>query len=113
MGESILSQKKLLVVDDELDILNIVKEEIIGCCADTKIDTANNYEDAVQLLESKNYDLVILDIMGVRGFDLLKIAVTRKFKVTMLTAHSLNPEALKNPAIWALWLFCQRKSWVN
>ena len=94
MGESILSNKKLLVVDDESDILNIVSEQIIGCSADTKIDTASNYEDAVELLKSKDYDLVILDIMGVRGFDLLKIAVSRKFKVAMLTAHSLNPEAL-------------------
>ncbi len=32
--------------------------------------------------------------MGVRGFDLLEIAVGRKFKVVMLTAHDLNPEAL-------------------
>jgi DNA-binding response OmpR family regulator len=95
MGESILSHKKLLVVDDESDILNIVSEQIIGYCADTKIDTASNHEDAVELLKSNDYDLVILDIMGVRGFDLLKIAVSRKFKVAMLTAHSLNPEALK------------------
>jgi DNA-binding response OmpR family regulator len=95
MGESILNHKKLLVVDDEPDILGIVKAEIIGCCADTEIDLASNYEDAVELLESKNYDLVILDIMGVRGFDLLAIAVEHKYKVTMLTAHSLNPEALK------------------
>jgi hypothetical protein len=33
--------------------------------------------------------------MGVRGFDLLEIAVTRKLKVAMLTAHALNPEALR------------------
>jgi hypothetical protein len=32
--------------------------------------------------------------MGVRGFDLLPMAVGRKFKVVMLTAHDLNPEAL-------------------
>lgn len=95
MRESILSHKKLLVVDDESDILNIVSEQIIERCTDTKIDTASNHEDAVELLKSKDYDLVILDIMGVRGFDLLEIAVSRKFKVAMLTAHSLNPEALK------------------
>jgi hypothetical protein len=38
---------------------------------------------------------VILDIMGVRGFDLLKLGVRRNFPVAMLTAHALNPEALK------------------
>ncbi len=39
--------------------------------------------------------MVILDIMGVRGFDLLDRAVKRNFKVVILTAHALIPEALK------------------
>jgi DNA-binding response OmpR family regulator len=95
MTESILNHKKLLVVDDEPDILDIVREEIIASCPETEIDTANNYEKAAEALKSKDYDLIILDIMGVRGFDLLEIAVTRRFKVAMLTAHALNPEALK------------------
>ncbi|MFZ2799034.1 MAG: response regulator, partial [Syntrophorhabdus sp.] len=40
------------------------------------------------------YDLVILDIMGVRGFDLLDLAVKKDLKVAMLTAHALSPETL-------------------
>jgi hypothetical protein len=39
--------------------------------------------------------VVILDIMGVRGFDLLDLAVRKNFRVAMLTAHALTPEALK------------------
>ncbi len=42
-----------------------------------------------------NYDAVILDIMGVRGVDLLDQAAKKNFRVAMLTAHSLNPESLK------------------
>jgi len=95
MTESILKNKKLLIVDDEPDILNIVEEEIFNCCPDTRIDKAKDYETAAELLNSKDYDLVVLDIMGVRGFDLLEMAVGRKFKVAMLTAHALNPEALR------------------
>ena len=94
MPESILNHKKVLVVDDEPDILAVVKEEIAESCPDTEVDTAGDYASAAELLNSKEYDLVILDIMGVRGFDLLPIAVGRKFKVVMLTAHVLNPEAL-------------------
>ena len=41
------------------------------------------------------YDLVVLDIMGIRGFDLLALAVKRNLEVGMLTAHALSPEALK------------------
>lgn len=94
MTESILNHKKVLVVDDEPDILTVIKEEIAYSCPNTEVDTAGNYESAVELLKSKDYDLVILDIMGVRGFDLLPIAVDRKFKVVVLTARDLNPEAL-------------------
>lgn len=95
MAESILNHKKLLIVDDEPDVIVVVEQEILQNCPDTTIDTANNYENAAEFLKSKDYDLVILDIMGVRGFDLLEIAVTRKFKVAMLTAHALSPAALK------------------
>ncbi len=95
MTESILNHKKLLIVDDEEEIPAIVEEEILQCCPDSKISKAFNYETAAELLKSNDYDLVILDIMGVRGFDLLEIAQERDFKVVMLTAHALAPEALK------------------
>lgn len=95
MKSSILNHKRLLIVDDETDILDIVSEEILDAAPDAKIDKATNYEDAAAFLNSKEYDLVILDIMGVRGFDLLEIAVAQKRRVAMLTAHALNPEALK------------------
>jgi CheY-like chemotaxis protein len=41
------------------------------------------------------YDVVILDIMGVNGFELLKNSVARGFPSVMLTAHAITPEALK------------------
>ena len=95
MAESILDNKKILIVDDEPDVITVVEQEIIERCKDPKIDKAVNYENAAQLLKLNDYDLVVLDIMGVRGFDLLEIAVARKFKVAMLTAHALSPEALR------------------
>ncbi len=95
MAESILNHKKLLIVDDEPDILTTLEAEILESCTGCKIDKATNYESAAELLKWKRYDLVVLDIMGVRGFDLLDIAVAEKFKVAMLTANAMNPEALK------------------
>jgi len=44
---------------------------------------------------SYSYDIVILDIMGVRGFELLEISVHRGFPTVMFTAHSATQEALK------------------
>jgi DNA-binding NtrC family response regulator len=95
MAESILNGKRILMVDDEPDVLKVLEEEIHAACPDCAIDKATTYESAAQLLSSNEYDVVILDIMGVRGFDLLDIAVKRDFLVAMLTAHALTPEALK------------------
>jgi CheY-like chemotaxis protein len=95
MSSSILDQKKILAVDDEPDVLAVLKEEIESHCSACTLDTAANYDEAVKTLESKQYDLVILDIMGVRGFDLLEIAVKKNLKAVMLTAHALSPENLK------------------
>jgi len=95
MPESILNGKRILAVDDEPDVLSILEEEISETCRGCKLDKATVYESAVRMLMSQTYDLVILDIMGVRGFDLLTLAVSRNFPVAMLTAHALTPEALK------------------
>jgi DNA-binding NtrC family response regulator len=95
MKAPILSGKKILAVDDEPDVLTILEEEIMGACPDCKFDTATTYEKAAELIKSNPYDVVILDIMGVRGFDLLALSVNRNLRVAMLTAHALTPEALK------------------
>jgi CheY-like chemotaxis protein len=96
MHKSILDQKKVLAVDDEQDILTVLEEEIKSSCLDCTVDMATSYDEAVKRLESGNYyDLIILDIMGVRGFDLLEIAVKKGLKAVMLTAHGLSPDNLK------------------
>ena len=95
MTESILNEKRILAVDDEPDVLATLEDEILAAAPKCKFERATTYEEAVKKLESQTYDVVILDIMGVRGFDLLELAVSRNFRVAMLTAHALNPEALK------------------
>ncbi|MFH0821525.1 MAG: response regulator [Pseudomonadota bacterium] len=93
MGEGILKGRRLLAVDDEPDILAVIGDELENY--GVNLDTAQTYEGGIQLLSSYTYDLVILDIMGVRGFELLTFAVTKNLPVVMLTAHALSPEALK------------------
>jgi len=95
MTKSILNGKKILAVDDEKDILDVLEEQITSVCEQCVVEKVTTYEQAVRCLEAPDYDLVILDIMGVRGFDLLDIAVKKRLRVVMLTAHALNPEALK------------------
>ena len=87
----ILLGKRILIVDDERDILETLIELLSLC----KIDAASSFEEGKRHLERHNYDLVILDIMGVKGFDLLDIARGRGTPVLMLTAHALTPDSLK------------------
>jgi len=90
----VLKDKLILAVDDEEDVLDIIEEELSES-ADCTLHKAMTFERAQQYLISYTYDLVILDIMGVRGFDLLQIAHNAGFPVVMLTAHAFTPEALK------------------
>ena len=95
MAESILNGKTILAVDDEPDILEILEEEVMAYAPNCKVEKVTTYQEATEKLGSQAYDAVILDIMGVRGFDLLGQAVARHFPTAMLTAHSLNPVSLK------------------
>ena len=87
----LLRDKVVLVVDDEVDVTDTVAEVLDMCL----VRKANDYDTARQYLMSYTFDIVILDIMGVNGFDLLKISVKRGFPTVMLTAYALTPEALE------------------
>jgi DNA-binding response OmpR family regulator len=95
MTASVLDGKRILAVDDEPDVLAVLEQEIRESCPSCKIEKATTYEQGAELINGNTYDIVILDIMGVRGFDLLELAVKKNLKVGMLTAHALSPEALK------------------
>jgi DNA-binding NtrC family response regulator len=87
----LLQDKLVLVVDDEPDVLEAVAETLEMCT----VHKVSDYETALQHLLGYTYDVVVLDLMGVNGFDLLKVAVKRGFPTLILTAHALTPESLK------------------
>ncbi|MBI4961842.1 MAG: response regulator [Desulfomonile tiedjei] len=83
-----LEGKAVLAVDDEPDVLETIVEVLYLC----RVDTAGSFNQAEKLLQTRDYDVVILDVMGVRGLHLLDIAVQRKFPAVMLTAPALSPD---------------------
>ena len=87
---SMLDGKKVLVVDDEPDILEVL-EELLEMCDVVK---ASTFEKAKKLLESQNFDIAVLDIMGVDGYGLLDIANKRNIPAVMLTAHAFTADNL-------------------
>jgi DNA-binding NtrC family response regulator len=87
---SLLDGKKILAVDDEPDILKVL-EELLSMC---EVVTASTFQEAKDLLESQDFDIAILDIMGVDGYGLLDIANKKNIPVVMLTAHAFTPDNL-------------------
>ena len=90
----LLKGKRALIVDDEPDILDVLTELLSPCM----VDRASTFEEASVLLETEDYDVVVLDIMGVKGFELLDIARKKDIPALMLTAHALDKESLKKSA---------------
>lgn len=83
-----MMDKPILVVDDELDLLTMIRS-IFEHAGFTQIMTASSGEAALQLIAQKMPAMVILDVMmpGMDGFELLKeIRAVSKIPVLMLTA---------------------------
>ena len=83
-----LEDKRILIVDDEPDVLDSL-EDLLSMCEVTK---ASNFQDTKEYLQTRYFDLAVLDIMGVEGYDLLEIANKKGVPAVMLTAHALTPE---------------------
>ncbi len=89
--ESPLKGKLILAVDDEADVLELLRDELDMC----EVVTRTSYEDATAYLKEHKPDLAILDIMGVNGFELLKDCVGKGIPAVMLTAHAFTVDTLK------------------
>ena len=93
-SRDVLRGRTVLVVDDEPDVLESVADELDMCV----IQKASDHDTALEYIRTRRFDIAILDIMGVDGFDLLKHTVARGIPTVMLTAHALTPEALSKSA---------------
>jgi CheY-like chemotaxis protein len=83
-----LAGKRILLVDDEKDILDTLEDLLEGC----ETVTAKSYEAALQQIESNLPDMAILDIMGVDGYELLKHCANKGITAVMLTARAQTPD---------------------
>ncbi|MDZ5010551.1 response regulator, partial [Clostridium perfringens] len=85
-----MSEEKILVVDDEDHIVELISYNLTS--SGYKVITANNGLDAVRLAKEENPKLMLLDLMipGLDGFDVCKAirndSETKDISVIMLTA---------------------------
>lgn len=94
-----MTKKKLLWVDDEIDLL---RSHIIFLSEKGyEVDTAMNGADAIESVKEKNYDLIFLDEMmaGMGGLETLAQIkdINQNIPVVMITKS--EEESLMNDAI--------------
>jgi CheY-like chemotaxis protein len=98
---------RILVVDDERDILRIIKRDLESTFADGNnttedkfdVDTFSNGQDALKAIEShpdNYYDLVLTDIRmpKMNGFELYRRIKEKNstLKIAFITAFEINQE---------------------
>jgi len=87
-SQSLLEGKKVLLADDEPDVLETLTDLLSMC----SLSTASDFETAETLLNTEPFDIAILDIMGINGYQLLDIAKEKGVTAVMLTAHAFSVE---------------------
>jgi len=97
--EKAMSKENILVVDDEEDIVELIRYNLASEGYD--VVCTGTGEEAVRLAKSKQPDLVILDLMlpGISGIDVAKKLradqKTRHIPIIMLTARSEESDIIK------------------
>lgn len=86
MNTGILEGKKVLLVDDEPDVIETLTEALDMC----RIESAPDFSSARRMLSQNHYDAAVLDIMGVNGYGLLEVAIENNIPALILTAHALS-----------------------
>ena len=88
--------KRILVVEDEKDIQNIIKAFLEN--EEYKVETADDGLDAINLIQKNNYDLILLDIMlpKIDGFTICEmIRKNSNVPIIILTALTDEESQLK------------------
>ena len=87
---------KVLIVEDESSIRDLIKIELTE--KGYNCETADNGERAADLIESKNYDLILLDIMlpKIDGYELLEyIKQIKNIPTIFITAKNQTADKIK------------------
>ena len=98
-------KEKLLIVDDEEDILELLKYNLLK--EGYSVDCAKSGEEAIEKVRTTLYDLIILDLMlpGRDGLDICKILKndprTLKIPIIMLTAKGEDADIVSGLEVGA------------
>jgi two-component system alkaline phosphatase synthesis response regulator PhoP len=93
-----MNQPKILIVDDEKDIIELLKYNLEK--AEFRTISAGNGSDALEIIEKSNPDLIILDLMmpEINGIEVCRILKkndeTKNIPIIMLTARATEMDKI-------------------
>lgn len=84
---------KILIVEDEVHLNNLLYDYILDKYEDALIDQVYDGFKAIQIIDNKKYDLVLLDVMlpNINGFDICK-HLRKKSNTPVIMLSALNDE---------------------
>jgi CheY-like chemotaxis protein len=101
MATPVSAARRILVVDDEMLVCDSIKR-ILKFCGH-EVESATTGKDALDLLDQKKFDLIIIDYLMpvMKGDELATIIRQRQVNapVVMITASAEALEAAGNPLI--------------
>jgi len=109
MKPSTLNSKRILAIDDDRDLLDVLEEEILAAHPDLKVEKAVTFPQAIEKMIWVNYDAVILDITSGYGFKLVQLAQSRHLHVGLLTTYPVLPGHPRLPAQMAARAFLSKE----
>jgi len=83
--------KRILIVDDEKSVAFFLAEHLTALGAGYEVETAGSGEEALALMQSRTYDLIITDLRmpGINGLELIERARSRSphTRLILMTAY--------------------------
>lgn len=113
--ESFLCRKdyRILIVDDNKEVRETIKEFLKEACGFTEIDTASNGEEAVDRTKSRQYDLILSDynMPKMDGYALWRYLKDTKYLTTFIMISGYCEYQVKN--LRRVGVFCLPKGDIN
>lgn len=107
--------KKILIVEDEKPMARALEMKLNHSGFEAQV--ANDGQAALDLLKTKKFDLILLDLMlpKVDGFGVMKELKDRKDKTPVIVASNLgqDDDAQKAKSMGAKWYFVKSDTPIN
>ena len=93
-----IRKTKIIVIDDEANVLTSVKKVITSKYPQFHIELVNSPSSSLEKIKSTKYDLAITDLMmpGINGLELIKKIrkIDSSLKIVMMTGYATMKTAL-------------------